>query len=245
MDEDRMKFTPTALDPEDGPALSLRVNENTKLREKTSKVLREAIISGHFKPGTRLVERELCETTGVSRSSIREALRYLESEGLVESRGIKGTFVRVLTPEAAAEIYEVRAALESEAARQFCERATDKEVEAIVAAYNVVRRAAGRDPQEYRIATDRFFVVLFAGAKNTTAEEIMHSLRARISFLRAITTNVSTPERSQGSVDQMGNIVKALIGRDGEGASVECRKFVNRSARFAAEVLRSDISKPD
>jgi GntR family transcriptional regulator, trigonelline degradation regulator len=232
-----MKSVAPVPETEDTEGLSLRVGENKKLREKTFKVLREAIISGHFEPGTRLVERDLCEMTGVSRSSIREAFRYLESEGLVESRGIKGVFVRVLTPEAAAEIYEVRAALESEAARHFCERATDNEVEAIVAAYNTVRRAAGRDAKEYREATDRFFEILFAGAKNTTAESLMHSLRARISFLRAITTNVSTPERSQGSVDQMGNIVKALIGRDGEAAASECRRFVNRSARFAAEVL--------
>ena len=216
---------------------TLRVDENKMLREKTFKVLREAIISGHFKPGFRLVERDLCQMTGVSRSSIREALRYLESDGLVESRGIKGIFVRALTTEAAAEIYEVRAALESEAARHFCERATDAEVEAVVAAYNVVRRTAGRDPKEYRESTDRFFEILFSGAKNSTAENLMHSLRARISFLRATTMQVASPERSQESVEQMGNIVKALVGRDGDTAAIECRRFVNRSARFAAEVL--------
>lgn len=232
-----MKAVETVTETEDLSYPSLRVDENTMLREKTFRVLRDAIISGHFKPGIRLVERDLVKTTGVSRSSIREALRYLESDGLVESRGIKGVFVRVLTPEAAAEIYEVRGSLESDAAKHFCERATDAEVEAIVAAYNLVRRGAGRDPLAYRMATDKFFEVLFAGAKNSTAESLMHSLRARISFLRQITTNVSTPERSQGSVDQMGNIVKALISRDGETAAIECRRFVARSARFAAEVL--------
>lgn len=232
-----MKAVEMNSDQEELGHPSLRVDENTMLREKTSKVLRDAIISGLFKPGVRLVERDLVQTTGVSRSSVREALRYLESEGLVESRGIKGVFVRILTPDAAAEIYEVRGSLESDAAKHFCERATDAEVEAIVAAYNVVRRAAGQDPQAYRKATDRFFEVLFSGAKNSTAESLMHSLRARISFLRQITTNVSTPERSQGSVEQMGNIVKALISRDGEAAALECRRFVARSARFAAEVL--------
>lgn len=232
-----MKSTEHLQQPEEPGIPMLRVDENTKLREKTSKVLREAIISGHFKPGFRLVERDLCEMTGVSRSSIREALRYLESEGLVESRGIKGVFVRSLTAEAAAEIYEVRAALESEAARHFCERATDAQVEAIVAAYNVVRRTAGMDPKGYQEATDRFFEILFAGARNATAESLMRSLRARISFLRALTGRIAPPERSQGSVEQMGNIVKALISRDGDAAAIECRRFVTRSAKFAAEVL--------
>src|SRR5579883_3373385 len=109
------------------------------LRERTLKSLRDAILSNHLKPGQRLVERDLCEQAGVSRSSIREALRYLESEGLVESRGTKGMFVSVLNRKQALEIYEVRAALESEAARQFAERATESDLKA-------VRRLRGRLP---------------------------------------------------------------------------------------------------
>ena len=67
---------------------SLRVIQNTPtLREMTADRLREAIFTMHFKPNDRLVERDLCDQTGVSRTCVREALRHLESEGLVESRG--------------------------------------------------------------------------------------------------------------------------------------------------------------
>ena len=66
-------------------ASALRVQRSSEtVRERTVDSLRTAILSQFFKPRDRLVERELCELTGVSRTSVREALRQLESEGLVE-----------------------------------------------------------------------------------------------------------------------------------------------------------------
>lgn len=93
----------------------LRVQrEAESLAERTARTLREGIMSGHLAPGQRLIERDLCERTGVSRSSIREALRFLESEGLVERRGHLGMHVTQLDRSLAKEIYEVRAALEAD-----------------------------------------------------------------------------------------------------------------------------------
>lgn len=217
----------------------LRVRENETLRTKTLKVLREAVLSGHFQPGHRLVERDLCEQTGVSRSSVREALRHLESEGLVESRGTRGMFVASLTIAAAMEIYEVRVALESEAARHFTARATATELRRIERTYASMANAGGRDADAYRKQTDLFFDELFAGAHNATAEGIMQSLRARISFVRATTTRLSPPARRKGSIAQMGEIVEALKARDGERAADACRRFIARSAGFAAECLEA------
>jgi len=68
------------------------------LRDLTTDKLREAIMAQRFKPGQHLVERDLCEQTGVSRSSVREALRHLEAEGLVERRGNRGLFVASRKP---------------------------------------------------------------------------------------------------------------------------------------------------
>ncbi|MBV9734906.1 MAG: GntR family transcriptional regulator [Acidisphaera sp.] len=219
------------------PGSVLRVQENQTLREKTLHVLREAILSEHFRPGQRLVERDLCEQTGVSRSSVREALRHLESEGLVESRGTRGMFVTSLTAAAAIEIYEVRAALEAEAARHFAERATAGELNDLEKTYAAMLKAGGKDAETYRKATDRFFDLLFAGAHNRTADVIMRSLRARISFLRATTTRLSPPLRRKASIEQMREIVDALHVRDGERAAAACRRFVARSAAFAAQCL--------
>src|SRR6478735_9922967 len=105
---------------------SLRVGRvAAPLREQVLDVLRQAILDFRLKPGQRLIERELIEQTGVSRTTIREVLRQLAAEGLVTTIPQKGTVVASPSVERAAELYEVRAVLEGMAARQFAERATD------------------------------------------------------------------------------------------------------------------------
>jgi DNA-binding GntR family transcriptional regulator len=212
------------------------------LRGRTLKALREAILARHLMPGQRLVERDLCEQTGVSRSSIREALRYLESEGLVESRGSKGVFVSVLNMKQAMEIYEVRAALEAEAAKHFVARASDKELKAVRKAYDGTMEVAYSDPDAYGRAIDEFFEILFTGAGNATAHALIRSLRARINLLRHTTIRLASKERTKGSLAKMKNIVVALEKRDGEAAAEACRGFVARSAEFAASQLKDEAT---
>src|SRR5260370_8195304 len=89
------------------------------LREKTTQVLREAILNLHFRPGQKLVERALCEGTGVSRTCIREALRHLEAEGLVSRLPNRGIIVAEVTPDETRQIYETRAVLEPPMAHHF------------------------------------------------------------------------------------------------------------------------------
>ena len=174
---------------------------------------------------------------GVSRSSIREALRYLESEGLIDSRGQKGMFVAVLSRTRALEIYEVRAALEAEAARYFTERASDKEIMSLRCAFDHIAAVAQQDPEDYGAAIDAFFEILFISARNETAHTLMKKLRSRIHLLRYRTAQLASKERIVDSVAQMEKIVSALEERDGEKAAVECRRFVQRSAAFAAANL--------
>jgi len=86
-------------------ASGMRVVRNTvTLRQQVLEVLRNGILSFQFKPGDRLIERELCEMTGVSRTSVREALRHLESEGLVQNLPNKGPMVATVTAAEAREI---------------------------------------------------------------------------------------------------------------------------------------------
>src|SRR5919197_2931132 len=98
------------------------------LREQVLEVLRQAILDFRFKPGQRLIERELVEQIGVSRTTIREVLRELAAEGLVTTVPQKGAIVAVPSAQEAAELYEVRAALEALAARRFVEQATPQRV---------------------------------------------------------------------------------------------------------------------
>jgi DNA-binding GntR family transcriptional regulator len=210
------------------------------LRERTLKALRQAILSNRLTPGQRLVERDLCQQTGVSRSSIREALRYLESEGLIESRGPKGMFVTVLSKQKALEIYEVRAALEAEAARHFAERANDTELGVLSVIYERVCEAASNDLDAHGREIDAFFEALFLGARNVTAHGLIRSLRARINLLRNTTIRIASKERLTMRLAQMKKIVDALEARNGEAAAEACRNFVATSAQFAAAHLRDE-----
>ena len=87
------------------------------LRQQVLEQLREAIISGVLLPGARLIERELTEQMGVSRTVVREALRQLEAEHLVEVIPNKGPFVRQLSINEAEDLYRIRAVLHGLAAR--------------------------------------------------------------------------------------------------------------------------------
>src|SRR5215469_10859654 len=96
---------------------SLKVERPTiTLRELALQKMRTAILDARFLPGDRLVERALCEELGVSRTVVREVLRHLETEGLVESLPNQGPIVAILDIDTAAEIYEIRALLEGDAA---------------------------------------------------------------------------------------------------------------------------------
>jgi DNA-binding GntR family transcriptional regulator len=218
--------------------MGLRVVKNETIRKKTLNILRDAIIAGRLAPGQKLIERDLCDQTGVSRSSIREALRNLESERLVESQETKGVVVATLTPEIAAEIYEVRAALESEAALHFAERATDAKIIELEATFNALKNTPILDEDAFLKASDHFYEVIYDGARNVTANQLMQSLRARISLLRATTTRRGPIERREGTVKLMGQIFEALKVRNGKEAALACRTLIARSAQFAADVLR-------
>src|SRR6056297_3546276 len=95
------------------------------LRDQVLAKLREAIITGVYRPGERMLERELCEMLGVSRTSVREALRQLEIEELVEVGPRGRPFVALMTAERARHIYEFREVLECAAAPLFIARAPE------------------------------------------------------------------------------------------------------------------------
>src|SRR5690606_33650493 len=99
--------------------------------------------NGFYPPGTRLVERELCEALGVSRTSVREALRQLQSEGLVEVGKRRSINVAVLSQEDAEDIYLVRELLETVAIRRFVANADDATIEHLQGIHKAMRKALG------------------------------------------------------------------------------------------------------
>jgi DNA-binding GntR family transcriptional regulator len=200
------------------------------LREQVLRVLREAIVDLRFAPGHRLIERELVEQIGVSRTTIREVLRQLDAEGLVTTIPQKGVVVAAPTREEAAELYEVRAALEALAVRRFVRHASDSQIAALRAALVEIEEvtAAGEDIRSMLRAKGRFYDVLLKGSGSRSIHTILAGLQARISALRA--TSLSQPGRAARSVAEIRRIVEAIESHDEEAAVAACTEHLSRAA---------------
>lgn len=222
----------------DGEEITLLVKHKAvMLREQVLDVLRDAIARGRFQPGDRLIERELCELTGVSRTSVREAMRHLESEGLVVNVPKKGPTVAKVDASDAQEIYEMREGLEGQAGRLFAQRASAKEITELIEAKDQLEKAFGSGrPESVQEATTQFYDIFLRGSGNTLIRNAITSLNARIRYLR--TTSMSQPGRSKGSLEEMRKIVEAIAQRDGDAAEAACKEHVRKACAAALEVLR-------
>ena len=193
-----------------------------------------------FRPGERLTERVLIGRTGVSRATIREALRELTTEGLVETIPGKGWAVAKPSLREAEELYEVRAVLEGMGVRQFTERASDAEVKALEKAFEdmVAASKAGSDAAALLCGKTRFYNLLWEGARNSTIRSIITSLQARVTVLRA--TSLSQPGRPAQSIEEIRAILDAIRSRDAARAEQACIYHVRQAGRIALDALKAD-----
>jgi DNA-binding GntR family transcriptional regulator len=207
------------------------------VREQVLEQLRNAIVEMRLRPEQRLVERELIEQTGVSRTTIREVLRQLASEGLVTTIPNKGVVVTAPSLERAAELYEVRAVLEGMAAREFAERASDDQLRRLRETLEQIEASLGEaSPGAAMLAAKKhFYDVFFEGAANQTIQEIVQGLQARVTFLRR--ASLAQPGRPKQTVEEVTKIVEALEARDGERAAAACVHHVTEAARTVFEAM--------
>jgi DNA-binding GntR family transcriptional regulator len=218
----------TTLTPE-----LLALERPDTLRHTVEKHLREAILSGHFKPGQRLIERELCEAMGVSRPSVREALRRLEAEKLVEIVPHRGPVVAAITVAEARELYELRVLLESFAARQFAAKAPDSAVDELRAAVALLRENAAHN--DLLRAKEKFYAVLLAGCGNLVIADVLRMLLSRINRLRS--ASLSHPGRLPESVAELEHLVTRVAARDPAGAEQAAVTHVLNAQKAALAVL--------
>lgn len=212
------------------------VDRGKTLRDLALEKMRGAIFDGHLQPGERLVERHLCEQLRVSRSIVREVLRHLVAEGLVESMSPQGLVVATLTADQAAQIYQIRALLEGHAARICAERASDEEIEQL-AELNERIQVAFRDEDLHEVMrrTGAFYDALFNVSGLTIAFDIVQSLNARINRLRILT--ISSSGRRAEAAEEMAQIVNALRKRDPDAAEQASHRHMRRVAEIATKRL--------
>ena len=208
------------------------------LRRDVVDALRKAIVDGRLAPGSRLIERELIDMTGVSRTVIREALRELESKSIVETIPNKGPIVRRLTRTEAVDLYAIRAVLEGLAARMFVANASDDDIVALKDALDrTVTAYKANDPDDILSVKNEFYGILFAGAGSEILSSMIGSLHARIWRWRAL--GLGHPKRSQSrskqSIAAIRDLYGALKDRDADRAERVARQEVTNAG---AEIMR-------
>jgi GntR family transcriptional regulator, trigonelline degradation regulator len=215
----------------------LRITEHPPLRrDQAFERLRDAIITGHFTPGERLIERDLCEKMGVSRTSIREVLRRLEAERLIEVEPRRGPVVARVTRKQVAEIYEVRALLEAALVRRFTQKASEEDVAALRGIYEDLRvvRETENVPGIVDL-TRRFTDHMMKVVDHELIGDIHQKLIARISVLRVLA--ISLPGRLEESARELAIVMDAIERRDADLAAQSLTTYVLNAADAALKRL--------
>ncbi len=224
---------------------SLRVQRSAApVRAQVLLKLRGAIMDRTFEPGQRLLERELCEMTGVSRTSVREALRQLEAEGLVEMVPNQGPIVATISASEAQELYEVRAVIEGLAGRFFAARATEAQIERLAEAVDSIEEVVAAGEQHRLLELkDLFYDILLEGAGNATAAHMLGGLHARITLLRA--TTLGQAGRPVRTVAELRGILDKVRAREPEEAERLCIDHVRRAGAIAVLALQTAQGKDE
>jgi DNA-binding GntR family transcriptional regulator len=209
-------------------------HQSAPLRNKIIAALRSAIETGVLAPGTRLIEKDLCDQLNVSRTSLREALRELQAEGIFEPMSPRGLVINTISREDAENAYRIRAVLEALVVEQFIEKADEPAVRDLACQGEILKQAYQAGRLETIIETKRaFYDRICSGADNAIAFDIINRLVLRTSSLRRY--SLSRQERQLQSIKEIDRLIKAIQKRDIEAARQAALDHVKNSARSALD----------
>lgn len=193
----------------------MNINEYLPLRDVVFYTLRQAILKGELEPGERLMEMQLAEQLGVSRTPIREAIRKLELEGLVLMIPRRGAIVAKITEKDLKDVLEVRASLERLSTKLACERMEEETIEELREAQEAFKAALRGDDITLQAQKDvEFHDVIYKSTNNLRLIQMLNNLREqmyryRLEYLKDGTSH-------QKLVEEHEAIIEALSRRDTE-----------------------------
>lgn len=214
--------------------------ENYKpLRELVFETLRQSIIDGILEPGERLMEVQLAEEMGVSRTPVREAIRKLELEGFVVMIPRKGAYVADISTKDITDVFEIRAALESLACGLAAERITDDELDQLERELVRVAEAVERNDLEKLIEIDTsFHDIIYKASRNDRLAQIINNLREQIQRFRS--TSLAAPGRMKVALEEHKRIVEALAERNVNLAQALALEHVENAENKLLEAIRNN-----
>lgn len=224
-----MSAEPDPVIPAEGPS------------ERVAAAVRTRIIRGEYRCGQRLTEQDLAGEYGVSRTSVREGIRILASQGFLSVQPYFGTFVAEMAPEEASNLIEVQGALEPLAARLAARYRRDEDIKALKAAVAAGRVAAkeGRS-DDSRSLHGQFHLLLATASRNATLTELISALRDKLQW--AYSTNVVRP--ASDAWGEHSEMVKAIERGDEVEAERAARFHIDRAARSGVFPVRTSTHPP-
>lgn len=212
------------------------------LRELVFEALREAIITGRLRPGERLMEVQVAEALGVSRTPVREAIRMLELEGFVLMMPRKGAYVADISIKDIASVFEIRRALEGLAAELAAERATEQHMERLERILvELAECVENSDVQHFVELDTEFHATVYEASRNDRLAPIVSLLREQIQRFR--TRTLSNPGRMRVALEEHRGLVEALGDRDVDRARQLASDHIESAENLLMALIKAEESK--
>lgn len=224
----------------------IQLDSYQPLREVVCETLRDAVRRGILQPGERLMEIQLAEDLGVSRTPVREAIRKLEMEGYVIMMPRRGTYVADLSIRDINEVFEIRTSLESLASGLAAERINDDELEKLQRLLVEIGAYIKSGDMESIVRTDtEFHDLLYQASRNSRLVGIISNLREQLTRFR--TTSMSFPGRLKATLEEHRKIVEAIAQGDEKAARKAAEHHMEKSEQTLLASMKSkekkDVSK--
>ncbi len=222
--------------------LKVNMNEYLPLRDVVFNTLREAILKGELKPGERLMEIQLADQLGVSRTPIREAIRKLELEGLVLMIPRKGAEVAKISEKNLRDVLEVRRSLEELATELACQRITDEEIADLEAAQQRFIEAVDRgDATEIADTDEAYHDVIYQATNNDRLVQILNNLREQMYRYRL--EYIKDESKRQILIVEHDQILKAIKNRHVDEARRSMREHIDNQEITILQNIREQEQK--
>lgn len=224
-------------------SLKVDLHYTRPLGEIVYETLREAIIKQTLRPGERLMEQDLAEEMGVSRTPVREAIRKLELEGYVVMIPRKGAYVAGLSIKDINNVFEMRGALESLAAGLAASRATQEEIEQMER--NLVMEAAHYGSGDLLKTIDvdtRFHELIYQASKNSRLQNMLKDLRDQVQRFRMKT--LAVPGRMKYALAEHKKIVEAIAAGNVSEARQAAKEHIESAEGALLELIAQTNLEP-
>lgn len=208
----------------------IRLDSYKPLRELVCEHIREAIINGTFAPGERLMEIQMADEMGVSRTPVREAIRKLEMEGFVVMIPRRGTYVSNMSIRDINDVYEIRISLDTLAAGLAAERISDEELEELQRLLVKVGNAIEENDMAKVVEADiEFHDVLYKASRNERLRNIINNLREQITVIRGV--SMRYPGRLKDTQEEHRRLVESIAARNVEKSQEAARIHLENAER--------------